>query len=176
MSGVASRAEMHNYGCVSVSETSVDVTTSLSHIGAAVDAHVLVELRRARLRGLRKGHGYVIQRLIAGPATATEIADLLGVSQQAVSKTVGELVSLGYVRQSIDRRDRRRRQLTLTARGRRAVEVSSAARAALQQEIAAKAGRRRFASAQAVLAITADVLGIAEQISTRSVSPPLDHS
>jgi len=161
---------------VSSSSPPVDLTTSLSHIGAAVDEHVLVALRRAKLRGLRKGHGYVIQRLIVGPSTASEIADLLGVSQQAVSKTVGELVSLGYVRQSVDRRDRRRRQLTLTARGRRAVAVSAAARADLLRDIAEQAGERRFATVQAVLAIIADTLGIAEQIATRSVAPPLDQS
>ncbi|HSS68659.1 MAG TPA: MarR family transcriptional regulator [Nocardioidaceae bacterium] len=161
---------------MSQSQPPIDLAISLSHIGAAVDQRVLIELRNARLRGLRKGHGYVIQRLIVGPATASEIAELLGVSQQAVSKTVGELVSLGYVRQSVDRLDRRRRLLTLTARGRRAVEVSRLARAALEQEIAAVAGGRRMASAKAVLAITAGVLGIAEQIQTRSVQPPVESS
>ena len=154
---------MHNHDCVSQSQPPIDLAISLSHIGAAVDQRVLIELRNARLRGLRKGHGYVIQRLIVGPATA-------------VSKTVGELVSLGYVRQSVDRLDRRRRLLTLTARGRRAVEVSRLARAALEQEIAAVAGGRRMASAKAVLAITAGVLGIAEQIQTRSVQPPVESS
>jgi DNA-binding MarR family transcriptional regulator len=167
---------MHNHGCVSASPPPVDFMTSLSHIGAAVDEHVLIELRRARLRGLRKGHGYVIQRLVVGPATASEIAELLGVTQQAVSKSVGELVALGYVRQSVDSGDRRRRPLTLTARGRRAVEVSRAARVALEEKIAAAAGARPFANARTVVAITADLLGIAEQIETRAVQPPLDHS
>jgi DNA-binding MarR family transcriptional regulator len=167
---------MHNYDCVSASSPPVDFTTSLSHIGAAVDQHVLIALRKARLRGLRKGHGYVIQRLVVGPATASEIAELLGVTQQAVSKAVGELVARGYVRQSVDSSDRRRRPLTLTARGRRAVEVSRAARVALEEKIAEVAGARRFASGRAVVAITAEVLGIAEQIATRAVQPPLEHS
>jgi DNA-binding MarR family transcriptional regulator len=167
---------MHNHGCVSASLSPVNFTASLSHIGAALDEQVLIALRAAKLHGLRKGHGYVIQRLIPGPSTASEIAELLGVSQQAVSKTVGELASLGYVRQSVDRRDRRRRQLTLTARGRRAVKVSSAARAALQEQIVAAVGERRLATAEAVLAATAEMLGIAEQIATRSVVPPVDES
>jgi DNA-binding MarR family transcriptional regulator len=154
----------------------VDFAISLSHIGAAVDAYVLVELRKARLHGLRKGHGYVIQRLILGPATASEMAELLGVTQQAVSKTVGELVKLGYLRQSVDSGDRRRRPLTLTARGRRAVEVSRAARAALEEQIGKSAGTRRLAAAKAVAAITADVLGIADRIETRSVQPPVERS
>jgi DNA-binding MarR family transcriptional regulator len=170
---------MHNHGCVSTPQPwppPVDFTASLSHIGAAVDAYVLAELRKARLRGLRKGHGYVIQRLILGTATASEMAESLGVTQQAVSKTVGELVSLGYVRQSVDRGDRRRRTLTLTARGRRAVVVSLAARATLEDRIRERAGERRLASAKAVMAVTADALGIAEQIETRTVHPPLDRS
>jgi DNA-binding MarR family transcriptional regulator len=167
---------MHNHGCVSTSPPPVDFMTSLSHIGTAVDHHVLVELRKARLRGLRKGHGYVIQRLVVGPATASEIAELLGVTQQAVSKSVGELVALGYVRQSVDSGDRRRRPLTLAARGRRAVEVSRAARVGLEDKIAAAAGARAFSSARTVVAITAGLLGIADQIETRAVQPPLDHS
>jgi DNA-binding MarR family transcriptional regulator len=169
---------MHNHGCVPapLPETPVNFTISLSHIGAAVDAYVLVELRKARLHGLRKGHGYVIQRLILGPATASEMAELLGVTQQAVSKTVGELVKLGYVRQSVDSGDRRRRPLTLTARGRRAVEVSRAARAGLEEQIGKSAGSRRLAAAKAVAAITADLLGIADRIETRSVQPPVERS
>jgi DNA-binding MarR family transcriptional regulator len=170
---------MHNHGCVSAKQPTsspVDFIRSLSHIGAAVDAHVLAELGKARLRGLRRGHGYVIQRLILGPATASEMAAALGVTQQAVSKTVGELVDLGYVRRSVDRGDRRRRPLSLTARGRRAVEVSRDARAALEERIRVQAGDRRFASAGAVIAVAADVLGIAEQLETRSVHPPLDRS
>jgi DNA-binding MarR family transcriptional regulator len=155
---------------------SVDFIRSLSHIGAAVDAYVLAELGKARLRGLRRGHGYVIQRLIVGPATASEMAEALGVTQQAVSKTVGELVALGYVRRSVDRGDRRRRPLTLTAKGRRAVEVSQAARAALEERIRERAGDRRLASAGAVIAAAAQALGIAEQLETRSVHPPLDRS
>ena len=170
---------MHNYGCVPArphEAPPVDFTTSLSHIGAAVDAYLLVELRKARLHGLRKGHGYVIQRLVLGPATASEMAELLGVTQQAVSKTVGELVALGYVRQSVDSGDRRRRPLKLTARGRRAVDVSRAARAALEEQIRKSAGTRRLEAAKAVAAITADVLGLADRIETRSVQPPVERS
>jgi DNA-binding MarR family transcriptional regulator len=167
---------MHNHGCVSAPPPPVDFTTSLSHIGAAVDEQVLLELRKAKLRGLRRGHGYVIQRLVVGPATSSEIAELLGVTQQAVSKAVGELVALGYVRRSVDRGDRRRRRLTLTARGRRAVEISRAARSTLEARFAKQAGARRFATAKAVTAIIADELGIAEQIESRSVQPPLEHS
>jgi DNA-binding MarR family transcriptional regulator len=150
--------------------------TSLSHIAAAVDGHLLVELRKARLRGLRPGHAYVIQRLVVGPATASEIAELLGVTQKAVSKSVGELVALGYIRQSVDKVDRRRRPLTLTARGRRAVEVSRATRAALEERITTAAGARTFAHAKTVAAIMADILGIAQQIDTRSVQPPPERS
>jgi DNA-binding MarR family transcriptional regulator len=170
---------MHNHSCVparSATPPPVDLISSLSHIGTAVDAYVLVELRKARLHGLRKGHGYVIQRLVVGPATASEMAEMLGVTQQAVSKTVGELVKLGYVRQSVDSRDRRRRPLSLTARGRRAVKVSRAARAALEDQVRETAGPRRLAAAKAVAVVTADVLGIAERIETRSVQPPVEQS
>ena len=43
-----------------------------------------------------------MQRLVEGPGTVGETAASLGVTQQAVSKTVRELVDLGYVAQTVD--------------------------------------------------------------------------
>ena len=106
----------------------VDVPALLSLLGSAVDSLVLRALADAGLHGLRLGHGYVVQRLLVGPGTATEIAAALGISQQAVSKAAGEMVRLGYARVRPDPADRRRRALELTDRGRQAVEIGRRAR------------------------------------------------
>jgi DNA-binding MarR family transcriptional regulator len=47
--------------------------------------------------GLRHAHGYVVQRLIEGERPVGALAAELGVSRQAVSKSVTELERLGYV-------------------------------------------------------------------------------
>jgi DNA-binding MarR family transcriptional regulator len=149
-----------------------DVAALLSLLGAAVDGHVLRALREAGLGGLTPGHGYVVQRLLGGPATASEMAAALGVTQQATSKTVGELLRLGYVRHVADPGDRRRRPVELTGTGRRAVDVARGARADLERRIAAAVGDGRLAVGREVLAAAAGVLGIADGVRRRAVPPP----
>jgi DNA-binding MarR family transcriptional regulator len=154
----------------------LDLATWLSLAGAAVDAHVLDSLHVAGLTGLRPGHGFVVQRLVDGPATVGEIATTLAVSQQAVSKTVRELVDLGYAEQREDPADRRRRPVRLTRRGRRAVLVARQARASVAAEVAARVGDDDVSAALRVARETADVLGIAGRVRRRAVAPPPDRS
>ncbi|HET7902489.1 MAG TPA: MarR family winged helix-turn-helix transcriptional regulator [Candidatus Nanopelagicales bacterium] len=154
----------------------LDLPTAVSLVGAAVDRRVLESLSAAGLHGLRTGHGHVIQRLIAGPSTVGEIADAVGVTQQAVSKTVKELVLLGYVEQSQDPSDRRRRPLALTPAGRRAVTTARRSRTALQDELAAAVPARDLAAAGRVLRQLARALDLDDQVARRSVPAPPDRT
>ena len=171
---------IHNYGCVFDDEAHLDrrldLVAALSLLGAATDGHVLRSLRSAGLTGLTVGHGYVIQRLVAGPSTASELAASLGVTQQATSKTVAELVRLGYVRQVADPADGRRRPVELTAEGRRAVELSRATRADLERRIADVVGEWSLGVAREVLAAAMDVLGMTTDVRRRAVPPPAESS
>src|SRR5690348_12671737 len=126
-------ADLHNHGCVS---SDVDLLSALSLAGAAVDRHVLDELHARGFAELRPRHGYVVQRLLVAPQTATELAAALGVTQQAVSKLAGELLAAGYVQRTDDERDARRRPLALTERGEEAVAAARAARADLESRVA----------------------------------------
>jgi len=167
---------MHNYGCVSIAPARLDFTQSLSLLGAAVDDHIVGSLRSAGMVGLRAGHGYYVQRLLAGPATATEMADALGISQQAASKAVRELVDLGYVAFGVDDTDRRRKVAALTERGREVVALARAARADLDDRLRAAVGDRRFAGALDVLHTALTELGLDEAVRTRRVRPPAEAS
>ncbi|WP_353941640.1 MarR family winged helix-turn-helix transcriptional regulator [Streptomyces sp. HUAS MG91] len=68
--------------------------------------------------GLRPVHGFAFSRLSAGDATATELAAHLGVTQQAASRLVDEMVRKGYVERQPHPHDARARLLVLTERGR----------------------------------------------------------
>jgi DNA-binding MarR family transcriptional regulator len=166
---------LHNYSCVSTHDP-LDFTQSLSLLGAAVDDHVVGSLRAAGMTGLRAGHGYYVQRLLAGPATATEMSEVLGISQQAASKAVRELVELGYVSFGVDDADRRRKVARLTERGREAVALARAARADLDDRLRAAVGERRFAAALDVLHAGLGELGLDEAVRTRRVRPPAETS
>lgn len=85
--------------------------------------------RRLAERGhpdMRPVHGYAFQIIGADGATATELGRRLGVTKQAASQMVDELVRLGYVQRGADPADGRRRIVTLTPRGVDSLRVSAA--------------------------------------------------
>lgn len=154
----------------------LDLPTLVSLVGAAVDRRVLDSLTAAGIHGLRTGHGYVIQRLVAGPSTVSEIGKAVGVSQQAVSKIVHELVALGYVESSTDPSDRRRHPLVLTARGRIAVATAREGRMTLHDEVIEQVTSRDLAAARRVLSQLAAQLGLDEEVARRSVPAPAERT
>jgi DNA-binding MarR family transcriptional regulator len=66
---------------------------------------------------VRPAHGFAFVRISAGDATVAEVAAHLGVTKQAASQLVEQLVQRGYVKREPDPNDRRSRRLALTARG-----------------------------------------------------------
>ena len=56
---------------------------------------------------LRPAHGFALQALGLGGATAAETGRRLGISKQAAGKTIDRLTELGYVDRSSDDADRR---------------------------------------------------------------------
>lgn len=147
----------------------LDLASVLSLLGDAVSGVVLEALAGT---GLRHGHGYVVQRLLLGPVTATEIAQELGVSQQAVSKALGELVALGHVEGVPDPSDRRRRPVRLTARGQQAVSTARAARQGVDRRIREALGDQAFDDTLVALTTALDVLGMGDRVRRRAARPP----
>jgi DNA-binding MarR family transcriptional regulator len=147
----------------------LDLSSALTLLGDAVSGAVLQALEGT---GLRHGHGYLVQRLLVGPATATELAEGLGITQQAVSKTVKELLDLGHLETVPDPTDRRRRPVCLTSRGVEAVERARAARAEVESRVRAALGQERTDRAMADLHAMLGALGLSEDIRRRTVPPP----
>ncbi|MFI7502000.1 MarR family winged helix-turn-helix transcriptional regulator [Streptomyces sp. NPDC049687] len=67
--------------------------------------------------GVRPAHGFAFARLAPDGATVTDLAVHLGVTKQAASQLVDELVRKGYVERRAHPRDARARLVVLTARG-----------------------------------------------------------
>ena len=111
---------------------------------------VLADALQARLAAdgfddLRFADGVVFQHLVPGPLTIGALAERLGVSQQAASKSVADLERRGYVRRSYDPADARARLVELTDRGVGAIEGGRRHRAALAGELSSQLGSRRRA-------------------------------
>jgi DNA-binding transcriptional ArsR family regulator len=67
------------------------------------------ELARRGHPDLRPAHGFALQAIGPGGATATEAGRRLGISKQAAGKTIDRLEELGYVHKAGDDQDRRGR-------------------------------------------------------------------
>ncbi len=66
---------------------------------------------------VRPMYGFVFQAIPPRGSTAVELARRLGVSKQAMGKTLDALEHLGYVERSLDPEDARRKVVRLTNRG-----------------------------------------------------------
>lgn len=66
---------------------------------------------------VRPSHGFVLVRVSFGDATVADVAEHLGVTKQAASQLVEQLVQRGYVTRTADPQDGRSRLLALTERG-----------------------------------------------------------
>ncbi|MER6676422.1 MarR family winged helix-turn-helix transcriptional regulator [Streptomyces sp. NPDC000983] len=79
--------------------------------------------------GMRPAHGFAFARLAPHGATATELAAHLGVTKQAASQLVDELVRKGYVERRPHPEDARARLVVLTERGWACTRAAEAAMA-----------------------------------------------
>ncbi|WP_435284472.1 MarR family winged helix-turn-helix transcriptional regulator [Streptomyces koelreuteriae] len=67
--------------------------------------------------GVRPAHGFAFTRLAPDGATATDLAAHLGVTKQAASQLVDEMVRKGYAERRAHPGDARARLVVLTERG-----------------------------------------------------------
>ncbi|TCO53428.1 DNA-binding MarR family transcriptional regulator [Actinocrispum wychmicini] len=93
---------------------------------------------------LRPAHGYVFRYLVSTPATVVELAAQLGVTKQAASKTVAELVEWGYVERRPHETDRRAHVLALTGRGQDYVRLADRIWTEVEEYWAALVGADRI--------------------------------
>lgn len=98
----------------------------------------------------------VLRCLAHAPVTSTQIAGMLGVSKQAIGKTVAALEQRGYVARTPLDTDLRAQVVTMTDRGRQLVLRSVQAAKSLDARTAKVLGRRDLATLKTLLARLAD--------------------
>ncbi|HET6988511.1 MAG TPA: MarR family transcriptional regulator [Kribbella sp.] len=120
----------------------------------------------------RFADGVVFQHLVSGPVTISTLADRLGVTQQAASKTVADLQKRRYVARTADPQDARARHVVLTDRGQAVITAARKHRAALDAELRHALGTDRVESARRLLVETLTHLGATPKLRARAVRPP----
>ncbi|MEO6085720.1 MAG: MarR family transcriptional regulator [Umezawaea sp.] len=111
-----------------------DLSLLLTSLTAWSQDRVMSHLAAEGFGDLRVSHGYVFQHLQAGPVTVRDLAERMGVTAQAASKSTGELERLGYVTRT-QGADLRVRLIELTDAGREAILAARLARAGANAEM-----------------------------------------
>lgn len=106
-----------------------EVTDAINHGVAA-----------AGFTDIRPTHGFAFARMAPDGATVGEIAEHLGVTKQAASQLMDELVKKGYAARNPHPTDSRARLITLTERGWACTRAADAAAAQFTQHWAAVLG------------------------------------
>lgn len=92
-------------------------------VAAAGGPHLRAAFGAAGLDGIRPAQAVALVPLVAGGLHASDLADQLRVSRQAVAQAVAALERHGYVSRVPDPVDGRARIIELTPRGRQALRV-----------------------------------------------------
>ncbi len=144
-------------------------------LGQRLNELVLADCKRKGFLEVRVSHGYVIQHLVDKDEpvsrTGSELARRMGVTQQAASKVVGELLRLGVleVEQAPDRRAKRVR---LSSRGWSGVKYARLSRSRLEAKIARHLGEERYEETRDALRVCMELVGGARRIRSRRVRQP----
>ncbi|MEU8226474.1 MarR family winged helix-turn-helix transcriptional regulator [Kribbella sp. NPDC048915] len=120
----------------------------------------------------RFADGVVFQHLVGGPVTISTLAEKLGVTQQAASKSVADLEHRGYVVRRPDPVDARARQVALTERGEAVISTARKHRASLDADLRQALGADEVEQARRLLLAVVDHLGATPSLRARAVHPP----
>ncbi|MEV0801122.1 MarR family winged helix-turn-helix transcriptional regulator [Kribbella sp. NPDC050281] len=120
----------------------------------------------------RFADGVIFQHLVSGPVTISTLAERLGVTQQAASKSVVDLEHRGYLTREPDPADARARNVVLTQRGQSVIAAARRHRAALDAELRRALGTERIEAARLLLVDTINHLGATPPLRARTVRPP----
>ncbi|MBF6333134.1 MarR family winged helix-turn-helix transcriptional regulator [Nocardia transvalensis] len=117
-----------------------DLPLLLLAAAAEVSDAVQAGVAAAGFTDVRPAHGFAFVRMAPDGATVGEIADHLGVTKQAASQLVEELVNKGYAQRNPHPHDARARLITLTDRGWAVTRAADAAQAEFTSRWAATLG------------------------------------
>jgi DNA-binding MarR family transcriptional regulator len=153
-------------------ETAADlgILLTLSLRGFTTGLHS--ELAARGFADLRPAFGVVFRALRDEPLTLTDLASRLGVSKQATSKVVDEMVTKRLVRRRVAAQDARAKPLELTARGRRAMATAIAIGGEIDARLRDAVGARAVDSMHKVLEAFVELSGLKDDLDRRR-SPAL---
>lgn len=154
-----------------VDPTHLDLGYLSFFLGLRVNELVVKRLVSAGFSNVRQSHGYVFQHLIERDRTITELARRMRVTQQAVSKTVAQMVKLGIL-ESVIAADRRTRTVRLSERGWESVKLARKARRVISVRLRKAIGVAKYNAATKILEECLSELGGIQTVASRRIREP----
>lgn len=149
-----------------------DVGLLARTLASTITTQIREQLAAAGFGDVRDSHGYVVQGLLAGDTTVTALAARLGISAQAVSKTVSELERAHYLHRGRDAGDGRARPLRLTSRGEELVDASRRAQRVATRDLARWLGTRDHAELVRLLQHAVERRSDLDDLAAHRLRPP----
>lgn len=150
---------------------SLDLSYLALFLGQRVNEIVMQRLKRAGFRSVRESHGYVIQHLIDGDRSISDLARRMGVTQQAASKTVAEMIRLGML-EALPAVDRRAKAIRISTRGWESIRLSRRVRGQLDRRLEGILGAREHQLIKGGLIECLTNLGGVQRIQAHKVREP----
>ncbi len=140
-------------------------------VGLRANALVLEHLDARGFADIKESDGYVVQHLVEGPRTITELARRLGVSQQAASKSVADLKKRRLITVGASA-DGRARAVRLSERGLAVVAEARKARLAIERRVSRACAGDELDATRKTLTSILEVLGGVNSVRDRRVPRP----
>lgn len=122
-------------------------------VAASGAPHLRAAFAAAGLDGIRPAQSVALVPLVAGGLHASDLAERLRVSRQAVAQAIAGLERHGYVTRVPDPLDARARIIELTPRGRQALRVMRSNAIELEKRWQRVLGERRLAQFRETLVL-----------------------
>jgi DNA-binding MarR family transcriptional regulator len=122
-------------------------------VAASGGPHLRAAFAAAGLDGIRPAQSVALVPLAAGGLHASDLAERLRVSRQAVAQAITGLERHGYVTRVPDPLDARARIIELTQRGRQALRVMRSSAIELEKRWQQALGERRLAQFRETLVL-----------------------
>lgn len=155
----------------SITPSKLDLGHLALFTGQRINELVIAQMVKAGFKNVRESHGYLIQHLIESERSITELARRMEVTQQAVSKSVAELVRFGIL-EVATAKDRRAKRIRLSLRGWQSVRQARKTRSQIDMRLAKALGNNEYRRAKTALLTCLDALGGVERIRSRRVRAP----
>ncbi|MGV8882895.1 MAG: MarR family winged helix-turn-helix transcriptional regulator [Rhodoglobus sp.] len=122
----------------------------------AFEAECFERLAAAGFTGLRMRHSVLLDALGTEGSRVTTLAAKLGMTKQAMTEMIDDLIASGYLERTADPADRRAKVIRYTAKGHSALAMAATVVTAIETDYARMLGADRYAQVK---------LGLAELVS-----------